>query len=78
MNQFSVSGVPGSAGRNTMADRDGIFAFPKSPKIQAFSDRRSTVFFKMPTLLAPGEWELVIDAKDKAVHPKTVATIRLK
>ncbi|MDR0310690.1 MAG: hypothetical protein LBJ21_03785, partial [Acidobacteriota bacterium] len=49
----------------------------KTLKIQALNFLRGGVIVKIPPQAAPGEWELVIDAKDKSIPPQTIATIRI-
>ena len=50
----------------------------KTLKIQALNTSGGGVIVEIPPQARPGEWELVIDAKDKKIRPQTVAIIRIE
>ena len=49
----------------------------KTLKIQAFNES-GNIIVEIPPQTTPGEWELIVDAKDKKIRPQTVATIRIE
>ena len=50
----------------------------KTLKIQALNTSGGGVIVEIPPQARQGEWELVIDAKDKKIRPQTVAIIRIE
>ena len=49
----------------------------KTLNIQAFNES-GNIIVEIPPQTTPGEWELIVDAKDKKIRPQTVATIRIE